>query len=65
MRSIIGMIFRITHPQCFEMIWRDERCRTISVEVSQLGIDQNRNPLVSERQDLAQYSRRYHAFIVV
>ncbi len=59
------MIFTVAHTQGFVMIWRDECCRAIGIEVAQLGIDQHRHTLVRERQDLAQNVGRHHALIVV
>ena len=41
MRSIVGVIFAVAHPQCFEVIGRDQRCRAIRVKIAQLGIDQH------------------------
>ena len=64
-RSVVGVIFGVTHSQCFEVVWRHQRCRAIRIKVAQLWIDQHRNLLVCERQDFAQYARRHDAFVVV
>src|SRR2546423_9891085 len=47
------------------MIRRDQRRRTVSVEVSYLWIDQHRNALMRERQDFSKKSRRHYAFVVI
>src|ERR1051326_7617887 len=57
-RTILRVLLRIAHAQCFEMIRRDERRRTIRTEVAQFGIDQNRHALVRKWKYLAQDLRR-------
>ncbi len=65
MRPIVGMVLAVAHAQCFEVVWRNKGCRAIRVEVAQLGIDEDRHMLVSNRQDLAQDTRRHNTFIVI